>query len=69
MKECFHLEVEEKNKVILIEFKMRYEEVTENIGIALNKEVAERYIEELKTKYPHAYTNGWFCLSEFDLIS
>lgn len=57
------------DKVILIEFKNRYEKVTENIGIALNKEAAERYIEELKIKYPHAYTNGWFYLSEFNLIS
>lgn len=56
------------DKVVLIEFKMQYEEYLENVGIALNKEIAEKYVEELKNKYPHAYTNGRFYFSEFDLI-
>ena len=55
-------------KIILIEHKMKYDELIENVGIALNKEIAEKYVEELKNKYPYAY-NGRFYFSEFDLIS
>lgn len=58
------------NKVILIQYEMKYEDGLENIGIAISKEDAQKYIEELKNKYPYAYGDmyGKFYFEEFDLI-
>ncbi len=42
-------------KVILIKYKARYDDCEEIIGIALNMDVANKYVEDLKTKYPYAY--------------
>lgn len=57
------------NKVILIQYKMRWEEEIEDVGIAVNRQVAEKYVEELKKKYPDAYTYGKFFYTEFDFIT
>jgi hypothetical protein len=48
---------------------MRWEEDTEEVGIAANQQVAEKYVEELKKKYPDAYTHGKFFYTEFDFIT
>ena len=57
------------DRVILIEYKERYDDVTDKIGIALNSNIAHKHIEELKRKFPYCYTNGQFYLSSFDVIS
>ena len=58
------------DKVILIQYKMKYEDGLENVGVAISKENAEKYIKELQSKYPDAYgdAHGKFYFEEFDLI-
>ena len=58
------------DKVILIQYQMKYEDGLENVGIAVGKDEAKKYIEELKNKYPDAYgdIHGEFYFEEFDLI-
>lgn len=57
------------NRVILIEYKEKYEELPEKIGIASNSEIAHKHIKELKRKYPYSYEKGNFYLSAFNVIS
>ena len=43
-------------EVVYIKFVPRYEdECEESIGVAINMTVANKYIEELKAKYPLCY--------------
>lgn len=46
-------------EVVLIKYKYRYEDCEETIGIAINMEVANKYVEDLKTKYPYAYGENY----------
>lgn len=57
-------------KVVLIKYKMRYEDCEEIIGIALNMDVANKHIEELATKYPYAYGKeyGTYYFEEHEVI-
>ena len=42
-------------KVVLIKYKSRYDDCEEIVGVAINMDVANKYVEDLKTKYPYAY--------------
>lgn len=53
---------------VLIKFKMQYEPETEIEGIAINMEVAKKYAEELKKKWPHLYPHGEFIFEEYEMI-
>lgn len=57
-------------KIILITYIYRYDDITENVGIAINKDVALKYTEELKAKFPYVYGDGYgyFDYEEFYLI-
>lgn len=55
------------NKIIFIKFIPKYETYTEDVGVAINREIAEKYTEDLKAQYPDAY-NGYFLYEEFNLI-
>ena len=57
------------NRVILIEYKEKYDEFPEKIGIASNSEIAHKHIEELKRRCPYSYAKGNFYLSAFNVIS
>lgn len=54
-------------KVILIEHYPKYDDCIEKVGVAINMEVAEEYVNELQKKYPYTYV-GRFSFEEFDLI-
>lgn len=54
-------------KVILIEYYPKYDDCIEKVGVAINIEVAEKYVSELQKEYPYAYV-GRFSFEEFDLI-
>lgn len=45
-------------EVVFIKFKYRYEDCEEDIGVAINMDVAYKYIEELRNKYPLCYGIG-----------
>ena len=57
-------------KVILITYTYLYDDVVENIGVAINEDVARKYTEELKAKHPYLYSDGYgyFYYEEFYLI-
>ena len=42
-------------EVVLIRRKSRYDDCEEIVGIAINMDTANKYIENLATKYPYAY--------------
>ena len=46
-------------KVVLIRYESRYDDCEEIVGVAVNMNVAEKYVEELKTKYPYAYGENY----------
>lgn len=56
------------NEVIFIRFIPKYSDCAEDVGIAINREVAERYVRDLTIQYPDCYIYGSFLYEEFDLI-
>ena len=57
-------------EVVLIKFDYRYDDCVETIGIATNREAADKYVKDLAAKYPHCYGEGygtWY-FEDFDLI-
>ena len=46
-------------KVVLIKYKSRYDDCEEIVGVATNMDVANKYVEDLKTKYPYAYGENY----------
>ena len=57
-------------EVVFIKFKNRYEDCEEDIGVAINMDVAYKHIEELIAKYPLCYGKeyGSFHVEVFKLI-
>jgi hypothetical protein len=57
-------------EVVFIKFKDRYEDCTEDIGVAINMESAYKHIEELRNKYPLCYGKeyGNFHVEVFKVI-
>ena len=58
-------------KVVLIKYKARYEDCEEIVDIASNMDIANKYIEDLQTKYPYAYGKdyGTYYFETFDVIT
>ena len=56
------------SKVVVIKFQMQYEPEADIEGIAINMEVAEKHVEELKKKWPHLYPHGTFIFEEYEMI-
>lgn len=54
-------------RVILIEYHPKYDDYVEKVGIAINMDIAEKYVNELQKEYPYAYV-GRFSFEEFDVI-
>lgn len=57
-------------EVVLIRRKSRYEDCEEIVGIAINMDVANKYIKDLSTKYPYAYgeSYGTYYLERYKVI-
>lgn len=58
-------------KAVLIQFKNKWEDIWDNVAIAENKTVANKYIDKLKKEYPDCYgeIHGQFYLSDFNIIT
>ena len=56
--------------VVFIKFKNRYEDCTEDIGIAINIKTANKYIDKLIAEYPLCYGSqyGTFLCEVFKVI-
>ena len=57
-------------KMVLIKYDCRYEDVQEIIGIAINMDAANKYVEWLGTKWPDAYgkNHGTYLFEEYEAI-
>lgn len=57
-------------EVILITHTLRYDDYDGIVGIAMDVDIANKYIEDLKTKYPYVYGDscGRFSLEKYKVI-
>lgn len=55
-------------KVILIKFHMDYEPNADVEAVALTQELADKYVEELKIKFPNLYPHGKFYFEPIYLV-
>lgn len=57
-------------EVVFIKFKDRYEDCTEDIGVAINIKAANKHIDKLRTEYPLCYGReyGTFFVEVFKVI-
>lgn len=57
-------------KVVLIKRIARYDDCEEIVGIALNMDLANKYIKDLQEKYPYAYGTdyGTYYFETYDVI-
>lgn len=57
-------------EVILIKHTLRYDDYEETVGIAKDMDLANKYIEDLKTKWPYVYGDncGRFSFEKYDVI-
>ena len=57
-------------EVILIKHRERYDSFEESVGVAINMDIALKYAEDLKIKYPYVYGDevGRFYFERLDLI-
>ena len=57
-------------KVVLIKYHPLYEDYEEIVGIAINMEMANKHIQHLKKRCPHAYEydDNRFDFDEYEVI-
>lgn len=58
------------DNVILIQFKPKYEDLLEELGITININIAEKFVNQLQHNYPDCYGQhcGNFIFTGFKLI-
>lgn len=54
--------------VVYIEYCPKYDDHAEQIGVAINEDIAKEHVEWLKKAYPDCYTNGEFYFDEVEVI-